>query len=42
MPDRMIVLSVIITLVVIYAHRSNIERLLKGTENKIGGRRNGQ
>ena len=41
MPDRMIVLSVIITLVVIYAHRSNIVRLLKGTENKIGGRRNG-
>ena len=35
-PDELLILSTIIALVVALAHRSNISRLLSGTENKIG------
>ncbi len=35
-PDELVALSIVITLVVILAHRANIGRLMAGTENKIG------
>jgi glycerol-3-phosphate acyltransferase PlsY len=39
-PDELVALSIIITLVVVLAHRSNIGRLMASTENKIGKRKN--
>ncbi|HEQ99768.1 MAG TPA: glycerol-3-phosphate 1-O-acyltransferase [candidate division Zixibacteria bacterium] len=35
-PDELVLLSAIISIVVVLAHRSNIGRLIAGTENKIG------
>jgi acyl phosphate:glycerol-3-phosphate acyltransferase len=37
---ELLILSAIITIVVIFAHKSNIKRLINGTENKIGKRTN--
>jgi glycerol-3-phosphate acyltransferase PlsY len=35
-PDELVILSAVISIVVVLAHRSNIGRLIAGTENKIG------
>jgi glycerol-3-phosphate acyltransferase PlsY len=37
-PDELLILSIIIAIAVVFAHRSNIARLFAGTENKIGKR----
>jgi len=37
---RMIIIAAVIGALAIYKHKSNIERLMKGTENKLG-RKNG-
>lgn len=37
-PTELLILSIIVAIVVIFAHRSNIARLFAGTENKIGKR----
>ncbi len=34
-PNQLLVLSVFIPVLIIYTHRSNVQRLLKGQENKI-------
>lgn len=34
-PDQLLILSLFIPVLIIYTHRSNVQRLLKGQENKI-------
>ncbi len=41
-PNQLLVLSLFIPLLIIYTHRSNIQRLLKGEENKIQFQSGGQ
>lgn len=36
---RLIILTVILSVMAIYKHRSNIQRLMAGTENRIGGKK---
>jgi len=36
---RLFIFTVVVCAVVIYKHKSNIQRLLAGTENRIGGRK---
>jgi glycerol-3-phosphate acyltransferase PlsY len=38
--NRMIVITAVVGALAIYKHKTNIQRLLKGTENKIGGKKN--
>lgn len=39
-PMEYTILSVVLSLLIIYTHRSNIRRLLSGTENKFGAKQN--
>ncbi len=39
-PDAMFQFSVMLTILIIYTHRQNIRRLLAGTENRFGQKRN--
>ena len=38
--NRMIVITAVVGALAIYKHKANIQRLLKGAENKIGGKKN--
>jgi len=37
--STLILITSLMTLLAVYKHKANIERLIKGTENRIGGRR---
>lgn len=39
--DKFVVFSLMLSVLTIYMHRSNIVRLIKGTENKLGQRKEG-
>jgi glycerol-3-phosphate acyltransferase PlsY len=38
--NRMIVITAVVGALAIFKHKANIQRLLKGTENKFGGKKN--
>ncbi|MFQ5628709.1 MAG: glycerol-3-phosphate 1-O-acyltransferase PlsY, partial [bacterium] len=40
-PPALFVLSILLAVLIVYTHRSNIKRLLSGTENRIGEKRTG-